>query len=75
MGPEWHPLLLLRQLKRSVGKPNVSDQFKKNIKRYKRVGYNVDIMLQSACLAVNQVTVDSYGFFSLIRRRWVRPQT
>ena len=42
--------------------PNFSDQFKKIIKRYKRVGYNMDIMRQSACLVVNPITNDSYGF-------------
>ena len=36
-----------------VGKPNLSDRFKNIIKRYKSVGYNMDIMWHSACLAVN----------------------
>ena len=36
-----------------VGKPSFSDQFKKIIKCYKRVGYNMDIVGQSACLVVN----------------------
>ena len=53
---------LVYKFKRIVGKPNFSDQFKKIIKRYKRVGYNMDIMRQSACLVVNPITVDSYGF-------------
>ena len=35
---------------RIVEKPNLSDQFKKIVKRYIRVGYNLDIMRQSACL-------------------------
>ena len=26
------------------------------------MGYNMDIMWQSACLVVNPITVDSYGF-------------
>ena len=30
--------------------------------RYKRVGYNMDIMRQSACLVLNPITADSYGF-------------
>ena len=34
---------------------------KKN-KRYKRVGINMAIMQQSACLVVNSIMVDSYGF-------------
>ena len=41
---------------------NLKDQFKKFIKRYKRVGYSMDMMRQTACLAVNPITVDSYGF-------------
>ena len=40
---------LVYRFKRIVGKPNFSDQFEKIIKRYKRVGYNIDIMRQSAC--------------------------
>ena len=48
------------KFKRVVGKPNFSDQFKKIIKRYKKVGYNMDIMRQSACLVIK--TVYSYGF-------------
>ena len=35
---------LLYKFKRIVGKPNFSDQFKKLVKRYIRVGYNLDIM-------------------------------
>ena len=62
------------KLERIVGKPNFSDSFKKIIKRYIKVGYNLDIMRQSACLVLNQITVYSFGS-SLIARRWVRPQT
>ena len=39
-----------------------SDQFKTIIKRYIKVGYNLDVMRQSACLVLNQSTVYSYGF-------------
>ena len=39
-----------------------SDQFKKIVKRYIRVGYNLDIMRQSACLVLNPMTVYSNGF-------------
>ena len=48
--------------KRIVGKPNFSDQFKKIVKRYIRVGYNLDIIRQSACLVLNPITVYSYDF-------------
>ena len=53
---------LVYKFKRIVGKPNFSDQFKKIVKRYIRVGYNLDIMWQSACLVLNPITVYSYGF-------------
>ena len=53
---------LVYKFKRIVGKPNFSDQFKKIVKRYIRVGYNLDIMRQSSCLVLNPITVYSYGF-------------
>ena len=53
---------LVYKLKRIVGKPNFSDQFKKLVKRYIRVRYNLDVMRQSACLVLNPITVYSYGF-------------
>ena len=52
---------LVYKFKRIVGKPNFRDQFKKIVKRYIRVGYNLDIMRQSACLVLNPTMVYSYG--------------
>ena len=37
-----------------------SDQFRKNIMRNKCIGYNLNVMLQSACLVINPITVDGY---------------
>ena len=48
---------LVYKFKRIVGKPNLSDQFQKIVKRYIRVGYNLDIMRQSACLVLNLIRV------------------
>ena len=53
---------LVYKFKRIVGKLNFSDQFKKIVKRYIRVGYNLDIMRQSACLVLNPMMVYSYDF-------------
>ena len=53
---------LLYKFKRIVAKSNFNDQFKKIVKRYVRVGYNLDIMSQSACLVLNAITVYSCGF-------------
>ena len=35
-------------------------KFLKLINLYKGIGYNIDIMLQTACLVVNPITPDSY---------------
>ena len=53
---------LVYKFKQIVGKPYFSDQFKKIVKRYIRLGYNLDIMLQSACLVLNLIMVYSYAF-------------
>ena len=45
-----HKLNKVHKFKRIVGKSSVHDQFKKTISHYKRVGYGMDIMRQSACL-------------------------
>ena len=37
------------------------DQFRKNTMRYKRIGYNLNVMRQSACLVINPITVDGYA--------------
>ena len=54
--------LVVYKFKRIVGKPNFSHRFKKIVKRYIRVGYNLDIRRQSACLVLNPIRVYSYGF-------------
>ena len=38
-----------------------SDQFRKIIKRYERISYNLNVMRQSACLVINPITVDGYA--------------
>ena len=38
-----------------------SDQFRKIIMRYKRIGYNLNVMRQSACLVINPITADGYA--------------
>ena len=45
---------LVYKFKRIVRKSNFSDQFKKIVKRYVRVGYYLDIMRQSAYLVLTQ---------------------
>ena len=38
-------------------------QFRKIITRYRRTGYNLNVMRQSACLVFNPITVDNYAAF------------
>ena len=54
--------MVIKKFKRIVRKPYLSDQFKKIIKRYIKVGYNLDVMRQSASLVLNPITGYSYGF-------------
>ena len=52
---------LVYKLKKNVGRADFSDQFRKIIVRYKRIGYNINIMRQSACLVFNPITVNNFA--------------
>ena len=49
------------KFRKIVGKPEFSDHFSKIVICYKRKGYNIDVMKQSACLAINPITVDYFA--------------
>ena len=36
-------------------------QFRKIVTRYRRIGYNLNVMRQSACLGFNPIMVDYYA--------------
>ena len=57
------PLVVYR-IRNIVGKSNFSEQFRKLINRYKRMGYNPHITRQTACLVVNPIMVDDYALLS-----------
>ena len=40
-----------------------SFQFRKIITRYRRIGYNLNVMRQCACLVFNPIMVDNYAAF------------
>ena len=46
---------------KNVNRADSSDQFGKVIICYKRTGYNINVMRQSACLVINPITVDSFA--------------
>ena len=52
---------LVYKFKNIRGMTDFSDQFRKNIMHYKRIGYNLNVMRQSACLVINPITVDGYA--------------
>ena len=58
--PEFYGDLVYK-FKKIVGRADFSDQFRKIIVRYKRIGYNINIMRQSACLVFNLITVNNFA--------------
>ena len=58
--PEFYGDLVYK-FKKIRGMTDFSDQFRKIIMRYKRIGYHLNVMRQSACLVINPITVDGYA--------------
>ena len=52
---------LVYKFKKIRGMTDFSDQFRKIIMRYKRIGYNLNVMRQSACLVIMPITVDDFA--------------
>ena len=50
------------KLKKIVGSDNFSAQFIKIISHYKKIGYNINVLQQTACLVVNPITVGNFAF-------------
>ena len=50
------------KLKKIVGSHNFSAQFIKISSHYKKIGYNINILQQTACLVVNPITVGKFAF-------------
>ena len=48
------------KFKKIMGKTDVSDQFRKIKIRHKRIGYDLNVMRQCACLVINPITVDNF---------------
>ena len=53
---------LVYKLKKVVGSNNFSAQFIKIISHYKKIGYNINVLQQTACLVVNPITVGNFAF-------------
>ena len=72
--PEFYGDLVYK-LKKLKGINDFSLQFGKIITRYRRIGYNLNVMRQSACLGFNPQSWLITMLPSLIARRWVGRQT
>ena len=60
--PEFYGDLVYK-FNKLIGSSDFSFQFRKIITRYRRIGYNLNAMRQSACLVFNPITVDNYAAF------------
>ena len=58
--PEFYGDLVYK-IRKIVGKSNFSEQCRKLINRYKGIGYNPNVMRQTACLVIIPTSVHSYS--------------
>ena len=76
----------MNKLKKIVGSNNFSAQFILMISHYKNVGYNINVLQQTACLVVNPITVGNLAFLfnctpvgrtsdsmKVLMMRWIGP--
>ena len=59
--PEFYGDLVYK-LKKIVGSNSFSEQFIKINFHYKKIGYNINVLQQTACLVVNPITVGNFAF-------------
>ena len=60
--PEFYGNLVYK-FKKLIERNDFSFQFRKIITRYRRIGYYLNVMRQSACLVFNPIMVDNYAAF------------
>ena len=53
---------LVYKFRKIIGKNDFPYHFKKTIVRYKKIGYNIDVLRQTACLVVNPIKVNSFAY-------------
>ena len=54
--------LVVYKFRKIIGKIDFPYHFKKIIVRYKKIGYNINVMRQTACLVVNPIKVNSFAY-------------
>ena len=58
--PEFYGDVVYK-FRKIIGKNDFPYHFKKIIVRYKKIGYNINVMRQTACLVVNPIKVNSFA--------------
>ena len=59
--PEFYGDLVYK-FRKIIGKNDFPYHFKTIIVRYKKIGYNVDVLLQTACLVVNPIKINRFAY-------------
>ena len=52
---------LVYKFRKIIGIHDFSYHFNKIVVRYKKIGYNINVMRQTACLVVNPIKVNSFA--------------
>ena len=58
--PEFYEDLVYK-FKKIIDNPNFSDLYKRIVNRFKRAGYTLDILRQTACLVFNPTIIEGYA--------------
>ena len=59
--PEFYGDLVYK-FRKAIGKNDFPYHFKKLIVSYKKSGYNIDVLQQTACLIVNPIKVNCFAY-------------
>ena len=59
--PEFYGDLVYK-FRKIICKKDFPYHFKKIIVRYKKIGYNIDVLRQTTCLDVNPIKVNSFAY-------------
>ena len=59
--PEFYGDLVYK-FRKIIGKNDFPYHFKKKIVRYKKIGYNINVLRQTACWVVNPIKVNSFAY-------------
>ena len=59
--PEFYGDLVYK-FRKIIGKNDFPYHFKKIIVRYKKIGYNIDVLRHTACLVVNPIKVNCLAY-------------